>query len=143
MRLMASGKDFAYVYERCDQVSFLDGHVRAFEAFGGVPRRLAYDNLTAAVKRRVGGLRGLAERFLALVSPYAHEACFARGGGGHDKGQAERRTGTDPSVAERFERERVCLSPLPGTVFEARQKRFVEASSRALVKVDGAEYSVP
>src|ERR1035437_6166954 len=57
MRLMASGKDFAYVYERCDQVSFLDGHVRAFEAFGGVPRRLAYDNLTAAVKRRVGGLR--------------------------------------------------------------------------------------
>ncbi len=179
MRLMASGKDFAYVYERCDQVSFLDGHVRAFEAFGGVPRRLAYDNLTAAVKRRVGGLRVLAERFLALVSHYAYEACFARVGEGHDKGgvegrgrgirlqhfvpvprgeslaaisaglredlerQAERRTGTDPSVAERFERERVCLSPLPGTVFEARQKRFVEASSRALVKVDGAEYSVP
>lgn len=179
MRLMASGKDFAYVYERCDQVSFLDGHVRAFEAFGGVPKRIAYDNLTAAVKRRVGGLRVLAERFLALVSHYAYEACFARVGEGHDKGgvegrgrgirlqhfvpvprgeslaaisaglredldrQADRRTGTDPSVAERFERERVCLSPLPGTAFEARQKRFVEASSRALVKVDGAEYSVP
>lgn len=179
MRLMASGKDFAYVYERCDQVSFLDGHVRAFEAFGGVPKRIAYDNLTAAVKRRVGGLRVLAERFLALVSHYAYEACFARVGEGHDKGgvegrgrgirlqhfvpvprgeslaaiseglredlerQADRRTGNDPSVAERFERERVCLSPLPGAIFEARQKRFVEASSRALVKVDGAEYSVP
>jgi transposase len=56
MRLMASGKGFAYVYERCDQVSFLDGHVPAFEGFGGVPHRIAYDNLTAAVKRRVGGL---------------------------------------------------------------------------------------
>lgn len=179
MRLMASGKDFAYVYERCDQVSFLDGHVRAFEAFGGVPRRIAYDNLTAAVKRRVGGLRVLSERFLALVSHYAYEACFARVGEGHDKGgvegrgrgirlqhfvpvprgeslaviseglredlerQADRRTGDEPSVAERFERERVSLSPLPGASFEARQKRFVEASSRALVKVDGAEYSVP
>ncbi|KAA0254358.1 IS21 family transposase [Acidobacteria bacterium ACD] len=179
MRLMASGKDFAYVYERCDQVSFLDAHVRAFEAFGGVPRRIAYDNLTAAVKRRVGGLRVLADRFLALVSHYAFEASFARVGEGHDKGgvegrgrgirlqhfvpvprgeslaaiseglredlerQADRRTGDEPSVAERFERERVCLSPLPGTAFEARQKRFVEASSRALVRVDGAEYSVP
>jgi transposase len=179
MRLMASGKDFAYVYERCDQVSFLDGHVRAFEAFGGVPRRSAYDNLTAAVKRRVGGLRVLTERFLALVSHYTFEACFARVGEGHDKGgvegrgrgirlqhfvpvprgeslaaiseglredlerQAERRTGSDPSVAERFARERVCLGPLPGTSFDARQKLFVEASSRALVKVDGAEYSVP
>lgn len=179
MRLMASGKDFAHVYERCDQVSFLDGHVRAFEAFGGVPKRIAYDNLTAAVKRRVGGLRILADRFLALVSHYAFEACFARVGEGHDKGgvegrgrgirlqhfvpvprgeslaaisaglredldrQAERRTGSDPSVAERFERERACLAPLPGTAFEARQKRVVEASSRALVKVDGAEYSVP
>ena len=179
MRLMASGKDFAYVYERCDQVSFLDGHVRAFEAFEGVARRIAYDNLTAAVRRRVGGLRVLSERFLALVSHYAFEACFARVGEGHDKGgvegrgqgirlqhfvpvprgeslaaisdglrddlarQADRRTGSDPSVAERFERERVCLGPLPGTAFEARQKRFVEASSRALVKIDGAEYSVP
>lgn len=179
MRLMASGKDFAYVYERCDQVSFLDAHVRAFETFGGVPRRIAYDNLTAAVKRRVGGLRVLADRFLALVSHYAYEACFARVGEGHDKGgvegrgrgirlqhfvpvprgeslaaiseglredlerQADRRTGAEPSVAERFERERVSLSPLPGAFFEARQKRFVEASSRALVKVDGAEYSVP
>ena len=91
MRLMASGKDFAYVYERCDQVSFLDGHVRAFEAFGGVPRRIAYDNLTAAVKRRVGGLRVLAERFLALVSHYAYEACLARVGEGHDKGGVEGR----------------------------------------------------
>ena len=30
MRLMYSGRDFAWIYERQDQISFLDGHVRAF-----------------------------------------------------------------------------------------------------------------
>jgi transposase len=35
MRLMYSGRDFAWIYERQDQVSFLDGHVRAFAHFGG------------------------------------------------------------------------------------------------------------
>jgi transposase len=44
MRLMYSGRDFAWIYERQDQVSFLDGHVRAFAHFAGVPTRLAYDN---------------------------------------------------------------------------------------------------
>ena len=33
MRLMYSGRDFAWIYERQDQISFLDGHVRAFAHF--------------------------------------------------------------------------------------------------------------
>jgi transposase len=45
MRLMYSGRDFAWVYERQDQISFLDGHVRAFAHFESVPARVAYDNL--------------------------------------------------------------------------------------------------
>ena len=56
MRLMYSGRDFAWIYERQDQISFLDGHVRAFAHFEGVPARIAYDNLRAAVVRiLVGG----------------------------------------------------------------------------------------
>src|SRR5215207_178607 len=43
MRLMYSGRDFAWIYERQDQISFLDGHVRAFAHFDGVPARVAYD----------------------------------------------------------------------------------------------------
>jgi transposase len=43
MRLMYSGRDFAWIYERQDQISFLDGHVRAFAHFDGVPARIAYD----------------------------------------------------------------------------------------------------
>jgi len=91
LRLMYSGRDFVWLYDRCDQLSFLDGHVRAFAHFGGVPQRLAYDNLTAAVKRRVKAHRELTDRFRALSSHYLFEPCFARPGEGHDKGGVEAR----------------------------------------------------
>ena len=92
MRLMYSGRDFAWIYERQDQISFLDGHVRAFAHFGGVPARVAYDNLRAAVVRiLVGGARTLTVRFAALASHYLLEACFCRPGEGHDKGGVEAR----------------------------------------------------
>ena len=91
MRLMNSGRDFVWLYDRCDQVSFLDGHVRAFAFFGGVPRRGVYDNLSAAVRRRVGVPRELTDRFRALSSHYGFEPCFARVREGHDKGGVEGR----------------------------------------------------
>src|SRR5690606_39396579 len=76
MRLMYSGRDFAWIYERQDQVSFLDGHVRAFAHFDGVPARLAYDHLKAAVARiLVGGERALTARFAALALHYLFEPC--------------------------------------------------------------------
>ncbi len=92
MRLMYSGRDFAWIYERQDQISFLDGHVRAFAHFDGVPARVAYDNLRAAVVRiLVGGGRTLTPRFSAMASHYLLEACFCRPGEGHDKGGVEAR----------------------------------------------------
>jgi transposase len=94
MRLMYSGRDFAWIYERQDQVSFLDGHVRTFAHFGGVPARLAYDNLKAAVVRiLVGGerTRTRTPRFAALASHYLFKPCFCRPGKGHDKGGVEAR----------------------------------------------------
>jgi len=91
IHLPYSGRDYTWLYESCDQLSFLDGHVRAAAFFGGVPQRLIYDNLTAAVKRRVGIGRDLTERFQSLVSHYLFEPCFARPGEGHDKGSVESR----------------------------------------------------
>ena len=49
LHLPHAGRSFVWLYDRCDQVAFLDGHVRAFAHFGGVPLRLVYDNLSAAV----------------------------------------------------------------------------------------------
>jgi len=91
MRLMYSGRDFVWLYDRCDQLAFLDGHVRAFAHFGGVPRRAVYDNLTAAVERQAGVKRKLTDRFRALSSHYLFEPCFARPREGHDKGGVEAR----------------------------------------------------
>jgi transposase len=92
MRLMHSGRDFAWLYPRQDQVCFLDGHVRAFRHFGAVPQRCLYDNLRAAVARiLVGSERQLATRFEAMVAHYVFEPCFARPRTGHDKGGVESR----------------------------------------------------
>jgi len=84
-------RDFLSFYDSCNQLAFLDGHVRAAAHFGGLPRRIVYDNLSAAVKRRVGLTPQLTERFQALVSHYLFEPCFARRGEGHDKGSVESR----------------------------------------------------
>jgi len=91
MHLMYSGYDFVWLYDRCDQLALLDAHVRAFGHFGGVPHRVAYDNLTPAVRKIIGAERALTDRFTALASHYLFEPCFARPGEGHDKGGVESR----------------------------------------------------
>jgi transposase len=172
MRLMYSGKDFVWLYERCDQLSFLDAHVRAFSYLGGVPRRVVYDNLSAAVKkvvRRRG--RELTERFMALCSHYLFEPCFTRPGEGHDKGGVEARGKAirlahltpipqgetlseisetllreveETFVGERlFVQERPHLRELPESPFEARKVEVVCVSRRSMVRIEGADYSVP
>jgi transposase len=55
MRLSASGRAFHRVYLNQAQEVFLDGHVRAFEHFGGIPGRIRYDNLKPAVVRVLKG----------------------------------------------------------------------------------------
>src|SRR5687767_7166780 len=179
MRLMYSGRDFAWIYERQDQISFLDGHVRAFAHFDGVPARVAYDNLRAAVVRiLVGGTRTLTPRFAALASHYLLEACFCRPGEGHDKGGVEargkavreqalvpipsgptlteinaallarmdarldtRRDAAGHTIGARFTEEQRLfrLAPLP---FAPEATTFATVTPRALVRLEGAVYSV-
>ena len=47
------------------------------------------------------------------------------------------------TVAQRFDEERALLRALPERPFEARQVELVGVSRQALVRVDGAQYSVP
>ena len=180
MRLMYSGRDFAWIYERQDQISFLDGHVRAFAHFDGVPARVAYDNLRAVVVRiLVGGARTLTPRFTALASHYLLEACFCRPGEGHDKGGVESRgkavrqqalvpipsgstlaginagllaqmdarldtirDQTGQTIGVRFAEEQRHFRPTP-TPFAPEATTLATVSPRALVRLEGAVYSVP
>ena len=89
MRLSASGRGYTRAYlNECQEV-FLDGHVRAFEHFGGVPNRIRYDNLKAAVERVLKGRdRVESDRFIALRSHYGFDSFFCQPGikGSHEKG---------------------------------------------------------
>ena len=173
MRLMHSGRNCVWLYERQDQLAFLDGHVRAFAHFGGVPRRTVYDNLSSAVRRVQFPRRALTVRFAALASHYLFEPSFARPGEGHDKGGVESRGKgvrlqvltpiprggslgeisawlqrevdrlAPQRVLERFAAEEPELRSLPEIAFEARRMVAVSVSRSALVRVEGALYSVP
>ena len=51
MRLSASGKGFHHVFLHECQEAFLEGHVQAFDAFGGVPGRIRYENVPRNIFR--------------------------------------------------------------------------------------------
>ncbi len=108
LRLSHSGKAVHIAYANQSQESFLDGHVRAFEALGGVPiGMIRYDNLTPAVIRVALGRERLENpRFVALRSHYGYDSFFCIPGieGAHEKGGVEGEIG-------RFRRRH--LTPVP------------------------------
>lgn len=95
MRSMASGGAFHRAYLHATQQAFLEAHELAFAYFGGVFRRLRYDNLGSAVKRVVRGTRREeTQRFIAFRSHWQYEAEFCTPGEGHEKGGVEGEVGT-------------------------------------------------
>lgn len=72
------------------QESFLAGHVAAFHFLGGIPQRLTYDNLKAAVKKIfIGPERQEQEKFIVFRSHYLFESHYCTPGAGHEKGRVE------------------------------------------------------
>jgi transposase len=90
MRLNYSRRLFVMAFPHQKQEAFFEGHVRAFEHFGGLPHRLSYDNLKTAVQRILTGhQRQEQSRFVALRSHYLFESHFCTPGAGHEKGGVE------------------------------------------------------
>jgi len=70
--------------------AFLEGHVRAFAYFGGVPTRILYDNTKIAVAKILGGeQRQRTRSFSELQSYYLFADKFGRPAKGNDKGKVE------------------------------------------------------
>ena len=70
--------------------AFLEGHVRAFAYFGGVPTRILYDNTKIAVAKILGGeQRQRTRSFSELQSYYLFADKFGRPAKGSDKGKVE------------------------------------------------------
>jgi transposase len=90
MRSMGSGAAFHCAYLHATQQAFLEAHELAFAWFGGVFRRLRYDNLKAAVKKILrGNRREETEKFIAVRSHWGFAAEFCTPGEGHEKGGVE------------------------------------------------------
>ncbi|MCP4963382.1 MAG: IS21 family transposase, partial [Actinomycetia bacterium] len=114
MRLSASGKSFVRAYFSESQEVFLDGHVRAFEHFVGVPGRVRYDNLKPAVVTVLKGRDRIeTDRFVALRSHYGFDSFFCAPGidGAHEKGGVEGEVG-------RFRRRHLVPVPQVSSIAE-------------------------
>lgn len=126
LRLSHSGKAFHVAYANQTQESFLDGHVRAFEAFGGVPTgMIRYDNLKPAVIRiALGRERFEHPRFVAMRSHYGYDSFFCTPGvdGAHEKGGVEGEIG-------RFRRRHLTPMPHVGSL-EALNAALAAADAR-------------
>lgn len=125
MRACHSGASFAMAFERQTQQAFLEGHVCAFEFFGGSFALIRYDNLKAAVKKMLRGRRRLEQdRFIALRSHYLYESAFTHPGpeGAHEKGGVEGEVG-------RFRRRH--LVPVPKVASLAELNERLEKACRA------------
>ena len=70
--------------------SFLTGHVEAFDFFGGVPRRVLYDNLKSVVLARRGDAIEFNTTALELAAHYRFEARPVAIRRGNEKGRVER-----------------------------------------------------
>jgi transposase len=93
MRLSYSGRGFHVAFANQAAEAFLEGHIEAFEHFGGVPTgMIRYDNLKdAVIKVLLGRARLENPRFIALRSHYGYDSFYCRPGieGAHEKGGVE------------------------------------------------------
>jgi transposase len=94
MTLPYSDAIFCQVFPKECTEAFQEGHKRAFEFFGGVPRRISYDNSKIAVAKITGGRgREVTREFLRLESHYLFEHHFCLVRRPNEKGHVENLVG--------------------------------------------------
>jgi transposase len=147
MRSMASGAAFHCAYLHATRQAFLEGHELAFAYFGGVFRKLRYDNLTSAVTKILRGhRREETSRFVAFRSHWRFEAEFCTPAEPHEKGGIEGEAGyfrRNHWVPAGLVIEREQLLPLAQEGFDLAQTSFPTVNGLGCAKVLTNTYSVP
>lgn len=75
-RLCYSGAPLVLAYRRQNEESFLDALIQVFQYFGGVPKRVIFDNGKVAVKDGFGAHARKQAGYAALAAHYGFEAIF-------------------------------------------------------------------
>lgn len=90
MALPFSDVFFLMAFERECTETHWEGHIRAFEFFGGAPHRISYDNSKVLVSKIIGTYeRKLTDGFLKLQSHYLFKEHFCRVARANEKGVVE------------------------------------------------------
>ncbi|MZP31452.1 IS21 family transposase [Heliobacterium undosum] len=126
-----SNAAFAYPVPKENQECFLEGMKRLFEQMGGVPRRIWFDNLSAAVVAvESHGKRQCTDAFLRFSAHYRFEPVFCNPASGNEKGHVENKVG--------YGRRNWCVPP---PVFESHDGLAKELAERALADRQRSHYA--
>lgn len=88
-RLCYSCDIFVQAFFAANEESFLEAQQRMFTFFGGIPRRVIFDNAKVAVKEGFGIYAKAQDRYLAFSAHYAFNLDFCNPGKGNEKGLVE------------------------------------------------------
>ena len=103
-RLCHSCAPYVIAYKRQNLESFLDAIVHTLQYYGGVPRRIIFDNARVAVKSGFGAHAAAQDDYKQLSAHYGFEPVFCNPASGNEKGLVENLVG--------YIRRNVCV-PLP------------------------------
>lgn len=93
-RLCYSCTPFAMCFRKQNTEAFLEGLAHAFSFFGGVPRRVIFDNARVAVKSGYGKQAVSQDRYAAFAAHYCFETVYCNPASGNEKGLVENLVGT-------------------------------------------------
>ncbi|CAJ1001071.1 transposase [Brevibacillus aydinogluensis] len=127
-----SNAAFAMLLPAENTECFLEGLRRIFERIGGVPTRLWFDNLSAAVVS-VGpeGQRHLTDTFERFVLHYRFEPVFCNPASGHEKGHVENKVG--------YTRRNWCVPTPSGSSLEELQIQLDQRAEQDLNRLHYAK----
>lgn len=112
-----------------NQECFLEGLKLLFQKAGGVPPRIWFDNLSAAVVLDKKGERKQRELFTRFTCHYRFEAIFCNPNSGNEKGHVENKCG--------YSRRNWCV-PIP--VFESHEKLGADLDALAAEDMNRPHY---
>ena len=92
-RLCYSCDIFVQVYKAANEETFLEAQQLMFDFFGGIPRRLIFDNAKVAVKEGFGIYAKPQHRYLSFSAHYAFSLDFCNPASGNEKGLVENLVG--------------------------------------------------
>ena len=92
-RLCHSCTPYVIAYKRQNLESFLDAIIHTFQYYGGVPRRVIFDNARVAVKSGFGAHAAAQDDYSQLSAHYGFVPVFCNPASGNEKGLVENLVG--------------------------------------------------